>query len=137
MELLKLITDYRDWLKYFTRRDYASHFAQYKAAGYPVIATLEDPVQAAEDLLNALEADWAKAGRKRRVALARETDKMLICMFFNLMAMDLPCRSGPEIANALCTLFNQRYPNEAYRVGTYEMYMEGFKPTIFGLRIGK
>ncbi len=137
MELLNLIVDYRDWLKYFTRRDYASHFALYKEAAYPVIADIDDPKQAARDLLDALEADWAAKKRKRRISLARESDKMLICMFFNPMAMDLPCESGPALAEELCRLYNERYPKEQYRIGTYELYMEGFKPTFLGLRIGK
>ena len=137
MELYNLIADYRDWPKYFTRRDFSPHFSEYRATAYPVIADIDDPQQAARDLLDRLEADWAEKKKKHRIALARETDKMVICLFFNPAAMDLPCKSGPALANTLCELYNERYPKEAYKVGTYELYMEGFKPTIFGLRIGK
>ena len=59
MDLYDLIAGYRDWLKYFTRKDYASHFALYKEAGYPVIANIDDPKQAQDKLLR-----WIKRDKK-------------------------------------------------------------------------
>ena len=102
-----------------------------------MIESLDDPAAAAAELLKRLEQDWEAAGRGRRIKLARENDKMFICMFFNPMAMDLASPNGKILADELCRLYGEKYPKEKYQVGTYELYMEGFKPTIFGMRIGK
>lgn len=137
MELYELIAGYRDWLKYFTRREFSPHFSEYKAAGEPVIAALEDPAAAAAGLLERLEQDWNSNKSRRKVRMARDTDKMIICMFFNPMAMDVSSPNGKILADELCRLYGEKYPKEKYEVGTYELYMEGFKPTIFGMKIGK
>ena len=137
MELYDLIANYRDWLKYFTRKEFSPHFYEYKAVGEPVIAALDDPAAAAAELLERLEQDWASAKRGRKIKLARENDKMFICMFFNPMAMDVESPNGKILADELCRLYCEKYPKEQYQVGTYELYMEGFKPTFFGMRIGK
>ena len=137
MELYDLVAGYRDWLRYFTRKEFSPHFHEYKEAGEPVIAALDDPAAAAAELLERLEKDWASAGRNRKIKLARENDKMFICMFFNPMAMDVASPNGKILADELCRLYGERYPKEKYQVGTYELYMEGFKPTLFGMKIGK
>ena len=137
MEVYDLITGYRDWLKFFTRREFSPHFYEYKSFCEPVITALEDPAAAAAELLERLEQDWAAAKGGRRIKLARENDKMFICMFFNPMAMDLDSPNGKILAEELCRLFGEKYPKEKYQIGTYELYMEGFKPTLFGMKIGK
>ena len=137
MELYDLVAGYREWLKYFTRKEFSPHFTDYKAVGEPVIAALEDPTAAAAELLERLEQDWNSQKSRRKVRMARDTDKMFICMFFNPMAMDVSSPNGKILADELCRLYCERYPREKYEVGTYELYMEGFKPTIFGMKIGK
>ena len=137
MELYDLIANYRDWLKYFTRKDFSPHFNEYKAVCEPVISALEDPAAAAAELLDKLEQSWASEKRGRKIRLARENDKMFICMFFNPVAMDISSPNGQILAEELCRLYGEKYPKEKYQVGTYELYMEGFKPTILGLKIGK
>lgn len=104
MEVYDLITGYRDWLKYFTRREFSPHFYEYKSVCEPVITALEDPAAAAAELLERLEQDWAAAKGGRRIKLARENDKMFICMFFNPMAMDLDSPNGKILAEELCRL---------------------------------
>ncbi len=136
MELYDLIANYRDWLKYFTRSDYPSHFEEYKAAGEPVISALEDPAASAAELLEKLERDWASNKRGHKIRRARDIDKMLICMFFNPMAMSLSSSNGKTVAYELCRLYGDKYPKERYQVGTYELYMEGFKPRFLGFKLG-
>ena len=136
MDLYGLIANYRGWLKYFTRRDFPSRFEEYKSVGEPIIASLEDPVAAAAVLIEKLENDWSSQKIRLKVRSARETDKMLICMFFNPMAMAVTSPNGKVLADELCRLFCEKYPKERYQVGTYELYMEGFKPTFLGFRIG-
>ena len=136
MDLYGLIANYRSWLKYFTRKDFPPRFEEYKSVGEPIIASLEDPAAAAAVLLEQLENDWSSHRVRIKVRSARETDKMLICMFFNPMAMAVSSPNGKVLADELCRLFCEKYPKEKYQVGTYELYMEGFKPTFLGFRIG-
>ncbi len=138
MELYDLIANYRGWLKFFTRKDFSTRFAEYKSVGEPVIAALDDPVCAAAELLEKLECDWSSKKNRFRIRSARDTDKMLICMFFNPMAMDVSSPNGKILADELCRLYCEKYPKEKYQVGTYELYMEGFKTTTFlGFKIGR
>ncbi len=136
MDLYGLIANYRSWLKYFTRKDFPSRFEEYKSVGEPVIASLENPAASAAFLLEKLEKDWSSQRFRLKIRSARETDKMLICMFFNPMAMAVSSPNGKVLADELCRLFCEKYPKEKYQVGTYELYMEGFKPTFLGFRIG-
>lgn len=136
MDLYGLIANYRSWLKYFTRKDFPSRFEEYKSVGEPVIASLDDPAASAAVLLEKLEKDWSSQRFRLKIRSARETDKMLICMFFNPMAMAVSSPNGKVLADELCRLFCEKYPKEKYQVGTYELYMEGFKPTFLGFRIG-
>ena len=136
MDLYGLIANYRSWLKYFTRKDFPSRFEEYKSVGEPVIASLDDPAASAAVLLEKLEKDWSSQKFRLKIRSARETDKMLICMFFNPMAMAVSSPNGKVLADELCRLFCEKYPKEKYQVGTYELYMEGFKPTFLGFRIG-
>ena len=135
MELADLVINYRDLIQHFNRREYAAYFADYKAQCESVFDTLDDPEKAAEEMLAALEADWAKNIKKLKISYARDSDKMVICMFFNPMAMAAPSPNGKIVAEKLCELYGEKYPKEKYQVGTYEIFMEGFKPTFLGLHI--
>ena len=138
MELYDLIANYRDWLKYFTRKDFSPRFFQYKEAGEPVITALQDPAASAAELLRRLEEDWNSKRTKRKVRLARENDKMVICLFFNPMAMDVESPNGKILADELCRLYCEKFPKEKYQVGTYDLYVDGFRTTtILGFKIGR
>ena len=137
MTLYNAIADYRSYMDHFNRHEFSSYFKEYKEAVLPVIESVTDADAAAEEMLCALEADWNAAKGRRRRNLLRENDHLLLCCFLNPAAMKSELPAGPEVAGAIKAVWDRKFPDYTYRIGTYEDIMKGFEPRIFGMKISR
>lgn len=134
MTLYQLIADYRDYMNHFTRPEYPRYFDSYLEICRPVFAAVTDPQAAAAEFFAALQSDWTASRSRRKNKLLRQSDKLLLCCFLNPAACKLeePAR---QVMEAFQLLWDKSYPDESYRIGTYDEIMKGFEPRILGFKI--
>lgn len=127
--LLPSVQTSEPWLSQFTAAAYPAAFAAYKAQYAPLYAEAlaqSAPQPLAEALLNALPTGRGSDPLSLRMMLTFYTTPLLL-------DMDAP---APELADALCRLWAQQRPREAYTAAPFEQLCQGFRRKIFGFDLG-
>lgn len=138
----KLIIDKRACLEQFNREHYKESFDEYCTDCAEVFEELTALGDAAGDgayslyldiagrLIDELEARWASEARNKRLReLLKEKDKTLIAVFLVPAALAYGERCA-AFADALCLVWNERYPKDRFHVGTFEDIAAGFSRRI-------
>lgn len=137
MTLCNIIVECRDYMEHFNRHEYVEYYNRFYEMAVPVIEAVEDPRAAAAELIDSLEAEWAKEKRFRVRRLQTEKDKLTICCYLNPVATSQELSRGRELAEAIHEIWIERYPKDPYEIGTYEQIMKGFEPRLFGFKISR
>lgn len=125
------------WVKRFTRQEYFHAFQEYTGRFGPAcmeaVKGKDDAALTAlaEELLELLEAGWAKQRIWNR-AKARFNDQQLLLGFFSPMLLGLEVPECRRLAELLQERWAARRPKEAYRLTDYATIRDGFHNVILG-----
>lgn len=136
--LLCAIQDSAPWLARFRRTAYAGAFREYREAyGELYVQALRElePGELAEALLEALEAGWRRRRPWNRAAV-RMDEKQMLVVYLTPMLLEEEDPDCEALARALQSAWAARRPREAYRVGTFQCFQDGFRLTIMGIPAG-
>ncbi len=139
-ELLCAIRDTEGWMKHFTRFDYFETFKKYTATYGPtcmkVLSGADEATMKtmAEEILDALAADWAKERIWNR-SNARFADKQMLISFFSPMLMGLDEPHCQRFAEIMRDAWTARLPKDPYEIATYKQIRAGFRNVILGLEM--
>ena len=134
-ELLKAIRHGRPWIDSFTRFAYRDAFNQYRAMYEPVyvgaVQAYESMEKLAQEIVDAIETGWKKEKFWNRSA-ARVDDKMMLVAYLTpmlLASQEVRCH---ELAAAICTAWNEKFPQNTYETADYATLLDGFRNSIMG-----
>lgn len=136
--LMAAFADNAAWLKAFNRQEYEAAFKSYCARFLPdYLAAVTEAgengsIALAEQLLDALEAEWTHARFWNRTQV-RIDIKQVLTFFLTPMLLTEPTLH--PLAAALRDGWNRRRPKEAYHAAGYDAIRKGFKWVILGIEI--
>ncbi len=126
------------WLSDFSRRGYEDGFRRYCGQFLPdyLAAVREKGAEGipalADGLLDAMEAQWKRAGFWNR-SVARTDLKRVLTVY--LTPMLLTEQELRPLAAALRDGWNRRWPKDSYHAARYETIRGGFKLRILGFEV--
>ena len=137
-EVLLAIQDH-DWMKRFTRLEYFQAFKEYTTQFAPIYLTEIKSAasnnalqELAEELLNELEAAWAKQRIWNRSG-AKYSDKQMLIGYLSPMLLGLEDADCQAFAQLLQQTWSERWPKDAYQIAPYKEIRGGFRRVILGL----
>jgi len=139
-ELLCAIRDTEGWMTHFNRREYFDTFKKYVAAYGPtcmkVLGGADEATMktVAEEILDALAADWAKVRIWNR-GNARFANKQMLIGYFSPMLMGLEDPNCQRFAEILRDTWTARLPKDSYEIATYKQIRAGFRNVILSLEM--
>ena len=135
-QLLSAILNGGKWLPRFTMNDYSAAFKQYVEEFGPVymeaVRTEPSIPALASELLDGMEASWAKARIWSRTAARMDTLQMLV-NYLSPMLLGLEEPACGELANCIRDGWAERRPKEAYKTASYKKIMGGFRRVFLGI----
>lgn len=139
MNFQDLIITSRVYLSSFDSDHYPENFRRFEEAAGPLFDALDgkDPALEAKQLIDELEKNRGTLPRSvsREVA---DMDKRILALF---LAPAANRRENDEAAQAflksLNSQWNARYPRNTFLCGDYDIIMQGFDSTLFGLPLRK
>lgn len=138
-ELLAAIQDRKYWMDNFTRRGYFEAFKKYtQTYAQPYLTAIREAkdeagrAALAGDLMDALEAGWAKERIWNRTK-ARFSDKEMLINYLSPMLLGLEDEACGDFAKQLQAVWAERLPKEAYGLATYKQLRQGFRNAILGM----
>lgn len=137
MTFAQQISAAREYLSRFDYDNYPLCFQTFEADCAPLFDALADadPEQAAQALLRDLEERRAALPRREQKSAAEE-EKRVLALFLSPAALRHG-EAASAFAEALCRLWNARYPRNTFLTGSYETLMKGFDSNLLGLPLRK
>ena len=137
MDLAELITSSRAALSRFDYDHYTSFFQAFEGECVPFFETLKSvgTEQAAGRLMDELEERRSCLSSRERKR-AEEEEKQVLALFLSPCAVR---RGGlaAAFAEAMNREWNERYPRNTYRIGSYEKILKGFDANLLGMPLRK
>ena len=138
-KLLRAISHGKPWLDQFNRVNYENAFEQYRAlyeADYVSAVRSGGSIeQLAGKLVDAIEKGWEKEHFWSR-GVARANDKMMLVAYLTPLLLASPESGCAELAQALCRVWKQRFPEDGYEMSDYDKIAGGFRNSILGFDLG-
>ena len=131
MDLIELVDLAQEALGQFNALEYADAFSRFEMAGAPLFDALADPAAEAQGLLEKLDA--------RRLVLKRREQKRALDLEKRALALYLSPAAERRGGNAalfseqLNRLWNERYPKNSYKPGSFDTIMSGFAASFLGI----
>lgn len=137
--LIDSVTAHEKYFKYFNKKEYETHFYQFKRDISPVFAAMERCVSADSEQRDALLCGFVcrflddreayyrqnKLWRMKKNTLLFES-KLIIALYLVPAVLDLKLSVSEDFVDRLHAEFMRRYPNDGFVPATYEDISAGF-----------
>lgn len=139
-ELCRAVWEADKWMSRFTRREYRDAFLAYKEQFGPLYAQAVRDADGEEaalralavSLVDALEAGWKRQRFWNRKAV-RVSEKQILVNYLSPMLLDLLDPMCGRLAGMMRQEWEDRWPEDAYHITTFEVIQSGFRFAIMGI----
>ncbi|MBO4376132.1 MAG: hypothetical protein IKY04_04785 [Lachnospiraceae bacterium] len=135
-----LLTDKKDFLKNFNRKNYPTAFENYRKKLFDALdgVTTDDAKKGAEELISKIQEEEATLKKRHKEGFFIDL-RVIIALYLLPAAKEIDTDVSNAFSETLLSKWNETFPGPEIQASTFEVINNGFKKSIgemFGFRRG-